>query len=235
VTTGSAARKLASAMTTQGFTRNHRDHSNDTGFQFEFFCDKCGNGHRSAFQRNAVGTAASVLKAAGALFGGAMYRAGWGADHLKDALRGPAWDSAFKEAVEECRPKFRQCTRCGKWVCPEVCFNHARGLCEECAPDLREEAPAIQAQVAVQQAQEQAGKADQLRGFDLSAEALAVPGTACSSCRAPLAPDARFCASCGTKVAAPAAASAPAKFCASCGTALTAGARFCAGCGVAQT
>ena len=30
-----------------------------------------------------------------------MYRAGWGADHVKDALRGPAWDSAFQKAIEE--------------------------------------------------------------------------------------------------------------------------------------
>ena len=26
------------------FTRNHTDHSTDKGFQFEFFCDRCGNG-----------------------------------------------------------------------------------------------------------------------------------------------------------------------------------------------
>ena len=49
------------------FTRNHTDHSTDKGYQFEFFCDKCGNGERSAFQQNAMGIAASVLKAAGSI------------------------------------------------------------------------------------------------------------------------------------------------------------------------
>jgi hypothetical protein len=219
-------------MSTHSFTHNHRDHSNDTGFQFEFFCDKCGSGHRSDFKHSAVGVAASVLKAAGALFGGAAYRAGWGADHVKDALRGPAWDSAFKEAIEECRPKFRQCTACGIWVCPEVCWNHARGLCENCAPDLSEQAPKIQAQVAVEQAWEQARQGSHLGGMDLKAPALAVGTDGCSKCQAPYAAGARFCASCGSAVSV-AAATPLKRFCSSCGGALEPTARFCAGCGTA--
>jgi hypothetical protein len=215
-------------MASQPFTRNHADHSNDTGFQFEFFCDKCGSGHRSAFKANKLGVAANLIKAAGSLFGGDMYRAGWGADHVKDAFRGPAWDSAFQEAIGESRPKFNQCTRCGKWVCPEVCWNHARGLCEDCAPDLREHAPAIQAQVAVEQAWEQARSGDQMRGFDLAAEASVSAG--CKKCQATLAAGAKFCAQCGT-ASVPAATAAGPKFCANCGGGLGAGARFCPGCG----
>jgi hypothetical protein len=221
-------------MSTHAFTKNHRDLSNDTGFQFEFFCDKCGNGQRSSFKHNAMGVAASVIKAAGALLGGAAYRAGWGADHVKDALRGPAWDTAFKEAIAECRPKFRQCTRCGKWVCPEVCWNAERALCEECAPDLREHAPAIQAQVAIDQAFDQARQADQLRGADLASTQLSAGERVhCARCQAALGPSAKFCAHCGAPVPSAAAApAAPAKrFCSGCGTALEPGARFCAGCG----
>jgi hypothetical protein len=215
-------------MTTQAFTQNYRDHSNDTGFQFEFFCDKCGNGHRSSFTRNNMGFAASVLKAAGSLFGGALYEAGRGADHLKDALRGPAWDAAYKAAIDECRPQFRQCTICGKWVCPEVCWNHERGLCEDCAPNLNEHAPAIQAQAAVEQAREKARDVDQLGGLDLS-KPLAAPGLVqCTQCRQPLADGARFCAQCGTAAPAPAR-----RFCSGCGQPLAPTARFCAGCGTA--
>ena len=33
------------------FTKNHSDHSTDRGFQFEFFCDKCGNGYMTRFQQ----------------------------------------------------------------------------------------------------------------------------------------------------------------------------------------
>src|SRR6185436_4789741 len=212
-------------MSTQTFTRNYRDHSNDSGFQFEFFCDKCGNGHRSTFQTSGVGLAASVLKAAGSFFGGGLSRAGWGADHVKDALRGPAWDGAFKGAIEECKPFFRQCTRCGTWVCPEVCWNEARGLCETCAPNLQEQAAAIQAQVAVEQTWDAARKADQMRGLDVKGEAVAAP-TACPKCQGPLSAGAKFCAQCG----APAAAAGP-KFWSGCGTQLASGTRFCPECG----
>jgi hypothetical protein len=213
-------------MAAQSFTKNHRDHSNDNGYQFEFFCDKCGNGLRSSFKTSAMGVAASVLKAAGAIFGGSVRGAGWGADHLKDAFRGPAWDSAFKEAIDECRPKFRQCTLCGNWVCPEVCWNAERGLCETCAPNLAEHAPAMQATAAVEQAREKIQESDQVRGADVTNAVASL--TTCAKCQASLGPQAKFCAQCGTSVAV-----AGPKFCSGCGGALAPGARFCAGCGVA--
>jgi Double zinc ribbon len=215
-------------MTAQSFTRNHRDHSGDQGYQFEFFCDKCGNGHRSAFKTSAMGMAASVLRAAGALFGGAVRDAGHGASHLKDAFRGPAWDSAFKEAIEECRPKFNQCTLCGLWVCPQVCWNAERGLCEGCAPDLREHAAKMQAESAVNQARKKIAAVDQTRGVDLAKTVASI--ATCSKCQIRLAAGARFCAECGTPAGATAQAAGP-KFCTGCGGALAPGAKFCAGCG----
>ena len=57
-------------MTMIAFTRNYHDHSNNLGYQFEFFCDKCNNGHRSAFKANKVGMAGEFMRAAGSLFGG---------------------------------------------------------------------------------------------------------------------------------------------------------------------
>ena len=32
------------------FTKNHSDHSTDKGYQFEFFCDRCGNGFMSELE-----------------------------------------------------------------------------------------------------------------------------------------------------------------------------------------
>lgn len=211
-------------MAAQSFTRNHRDHSNDHGYQFEFFCDKCGNGFRSSFKANPMGIAASVLKAAGALFGGSMRSAGYGARHVKDVFRGQAWDGAFKEAMDECRPKFRQCTLCGKWVCPEVCWNAERGLCEGCAPNLAEHAPALQAEAAVAQAKQRIDAVDQTRGADVANAVASI--TTCSSCQASMPSEARFCAHCGT-----ARVNAAPKFCSGCGSKLEAGVRFCPGCG----
>ena len=82
-------------------------------------------------------------------------------DQLKDALRGPAWDSAFRTAVEEGKQKFKQCSRCGKWVCPENCWNASKGQCETCAPDLQEELAAAQASTAKDQIWEKARQVDQ--------------------------------------------------------------------------
>jgi double zinc ribbon protein len=206
------------------FTRNNRDHSNDTGYQFEFFCDKCGNGHRSSFQTSGLGVASKMLKAAGSLFGGRLWSAGHGADHLKDALRGPAWDKAFEEAITEMRPKFRQCTRCGKWVCPEVCWNEVRALCEDCAPDLQEEAAAAQASAAAEQVRTKAREVDHVGHVDMKQAQVA----ACPHCNARLAPGARFCAGCGKPVGAAAQAKT---FCSQCGAEVPPGGRFCPGCG----
>jgi hypothetical protein len=217
-------------MTATAFTRNYRDHSNDTGFQFEFICDKCGNGFRSSFKANALGVGSKVLHGLGSLFGGGgnkLWQAGNAADHMKDGLRGGAWDTAFAEAIEEMRPKFHQCTRCGHWVCPEVCWNEARQLCEGCAPDLAEEAAAAQARVAADQMHDKIRNADQVGDIDPTA---AMVGQ-CQHCKARLAPGAKFCAACGKPATAAAAAGAAAKFCSNCGKKIAPGGKFCGDCG----
>ncbi|HSD90461.1 MAG TPA: zinc ribbon domain-containing protein [Kofleriaceae bacterium] len=212
-------------MAVQAFTRNHTDHSNDTGYQFEFHCDKCGNGYRSTFQASALGVGSKIAKGLGSLFGGSrLWGAGVAADYMKDGLRGSGWDDAFKKAIEEIKPKFHQCTRCGNWVCPEVCWNEARGLCEACAPDLAEEAAHHQAQIASQQIAGKMHQVDLVEGVDVKQQMLA----GCPHCKARLAPGAKFCASCGKPVGQTAAAN---KFCTGCGGQLQAGAKFCASCG----
>ncbi|HEY8210350.1 MAG TPA: zinc-ribbon domain-containing protein [Myxococcaceae bacterium] len=212
-------------MTLIQFTRNYSDHSNDKGYQFEFFCDKCGNGFRSSFNASTLGMAASVLQAASSVFGGFLRGAARGAGAVQDALRGEGWDSAFNEAVTEAKPKFRQCTRCGKWVCPEVCWNEKRSLCESCAPDLAEEAASIQAHVAVEQIGQKMRQADQVGEVDVKAHAVA----SCPHCRARVEAGQKFCPECGKPVAAQAA------HCTQCGTQLPGTAKFCPGCGAPRS
>jgi Double zinc ribbon/Prokaryotic RING finger family 2 len=214
-------------MSTQTFTSNYHDHSNQNGYQFEFFCDHCGNGHRSNFRTSKMGLAATMARAAGNVFGGEAWGVGWGATTMQDPFRGPAWDAAFKSAIEECKPYFRQCTMCGKWVCPAVCWNADRNLCKQCAPDLGEHAASIQAQVAVEQTWQAARQADQMHGLDVQSGELGV-GPGCPNCQATLAPGSRFCAHCGTPITVPEPGP---HFCSQCGGQLQAGAQFCAQCG----
>jgi len=212
------------------FTRNYSDHSNDTGYQFEFHCDKCGNGYRSTFSASALGVGSKIAKGLGSLFGGSsLWNAGNAADHMKDGLRGQAWDKAFQEAIAEIRPKFHQCTRCGSWVCPDVCWNAQRQLCEGCAPDLAEEAAHHQAQIASQQIAEKMRQQDLVGDVDVTAPML----SQCPSCHARLQAGTKFCAECGKPVTPGGAAKKA--FCTGCGGPLAPGAKFCGGCGLPQS
>jgi hypothetical protein len=156
---------------------------------------------------------------AGSIFGGIFGRAASAGDHVKDAFRGKQRDEAFARAVEEGKQHFKQCSRCGKWVCPEHCWNAKKGLCEACAPDLAEEAAAAQAQAAKEQVWEKARQVDQVADVDMHAEQVAL----CPHC-GKKAGGGKFCAECGKPLAAKTE-------CPKCGAKIAAGAKFCNECG----
>jgi uncharacterized OB-fold protein len=202
------------------FTGNYQDLSTDRGYQFKFFCEKCGNGYMSSFKSSKIGLAASAAQVASNLLGGIFGRAADTAYEIQRAVGGPAHDAALKEAVEEIRPTFKQCTRCGNWVCEPICFNKRAGLCESCAPDMDEEIAAAQAEAARQQAFEKSQQVDWMKGRDLGS----VTGVACQACGAKLASTARFCPECGTPTSAK-------KRCGGCGSEVEGSPRFCPECG----
>jgi uncharacterized OB-fold protein len=211
------------------FVANHDDLSTDKGFQFKFYCDKCHNGHMSRFQTNTLGMAGSLLSAAGSLFGGMFHDAGNAAYQMQRAVGGKAHDEALEKAVLEGKQHFKQCTRCGKWVCPDVCWNHKAGLCEDCAPDEHEELAAQQAQAAREQIQEKTRAVDYTKELDFQNRA----GIAqCPNCSAKISPSQKFCPECGTTN--PLAVQPKEKFCGSCGAKMAPGQKFCAECGSNQ-
>lgn len=206
------------------FTRNYSDHSTDRGFQFEFHCDRCGNGFRTHFEAWSIGNAATILNTASNLFGGIFSQAASVGEQVRSAQWQQAHDAAFVEAVKEIRPNFQQCPRCSMWVCKKSCWNQSRGLCKNCAPDL-----------AVEISAQQSAKAREKIMTDIGADAddsqvIGGVGTkkvqaSCPQCHAPLANNAKFCPDCGFKLAD------AKKFCAECGAQLTPGAKFCPECG----
>jgi uncharacterized OB-fold protein len=210
------------------FVANHDDLSTDKGFQFKFYCDKCHNGHMSRFQINKMGMATSLLNAAGSLFGGMFHDAGNAAYQMQRAVGGPAHDEALKSAVLEGKQYFKQCTRCGHWVCPDVCWNSKAGLCEDCAPDEHEELASQQAQAAREQIYTKTRAQDYTQDLDFIGRGSI---TQCKNCQAKLGPDQKFCPTCGTPNVT---AQVKDKFCADCGTAVKADQKFCAGCGKQQ-
>ncbi|QDA61508.1 zinc ribbon domain-containing protein [Hymenobacter jejuensis] len=209
------------------FVANHDDLSTDRGFQFKFYCDKCHNGHMSQFQPNAIGIAGELMRAAGSFFGGSFSDAGSAAYHVQRAVGGKAHDAALEKAVQEGKQYFKQCTRCGHWVCPDVCWNHQAGLCESCAPDEHEELSAQQAQATSEQIHTKTRQQDYTKDLDFLSRGGLVQ---CSNCQSKLSPGQKFCPQCGT----PSATQAKDKFCVDCGTTLKADQRFCAECGAKQ-
>ncbi len=201
------------------FVRNYDDLSTDRGYQYKFHCDKCGNGYLSAFQASLVGTAGSLLRAAGGLFGGILGSAGNSAYEIQRAVGGPAHDAALQAAVAEVKPNFTQCVRCGNWVCNEVCWNPQRGLCTGCAPKTEVEIAAAQSEAQVEQIREKVRAKDQTKDLDLDREMVA----RCPKCKAETA-GGKFCPECGAGLA-------PKDACGGCGAKLAVGAKFCPECG----
>ena len=158
------------------FTNNYTDLSSQRGFQFKFMCQKCGNGYMSTFQASKLGTAAAAANAAASLLGGIFGRAAQGAQSLQQMMAGPQHDAALDAAVREISPLFKQCTRCGQWVCEPVCWNRKAGLCESCAPDLDEEIAAAQASAARDQVVEKVKDVDFIGQRNLAQTAASLLG-----------------------------------------------------------
>ena len=208
------------------FVGHYDDLSTDKGYQFKFYCDKCGNGHMSRYEASTMGTAASFLSAAGNIFGGVLGSAGNSAYEIQRAVGGKVHDAALERAVQEGKQFFHQCTRCGKWVCPDVCWNARAGLCEGCAPDEHEELAAQKAQATAEQIYTKAREQDYTADLNFKDKGgLAL----CTGCGAKVSATAKFCAECGTPNAA--AAAAAEKHCTNCGVKLQPGAKFCPDCG----
>ena len=161
------------------------------------------------------------MDAAASLLGGIFGRAAQTAGSLQSMAAGSQHDAALDAAVQEISPIFKQCTRCGQWVCEPICWNTKAGLCEACAPDLDEEIAAAQAQAAREQVVQKARR-DRLHRSqrDLAQPAAAV----CPSCGAKTQ-GGKFCPECGTAFSAKRSCATAAtqtegtpKFCPECGT-----------------
>jgi hypothetical protein len=133
------------------FVSNYSDRSTHQGFQFEFYCNRCGSGYRTPFKAWAVGAASAVLDTASGLFGGTFGSAASIGERVRSVTWEKAHDEAFAAASEEPRPSFAQCPRCCTWVCRESYWNAKRGLCKGCAPDLGVEMSAAQASRLVEE------------------------------------------------------------------------------------
>jgi len=192
------------------FMANHEDLSTCRGYQFKFFCDRCGNGYVTMHQIALTGIAGVILGFLDLLGVGRWFSAWWLAGEIKEYGRlGKPHDDAFAKAVQECKSRFRRCPHCSKWVCPENCWNLQVGKCRNCAPVFQSEAAAPKAQAAVAAASEQILEKAKQVDYEQSTEL----GTAEANPNADAAAAIHFCSECGAKASG-------GRFCAACGKAL---------------
>jgi Double zinc ribbon len=189
------------------FTNNFSDLSNSEGYQFEFHCERCGNGFRSAFSRDKVEMGRGMLRAVGSLFGGkaeelANASQQWRYDR---ATNSPAKDRALVAAGNEVRGNFRQCRGCGDWMCASFCWNDAIGQCLRCSPSVPDEVARAQSAAQRDQIWQAARQQDWTQNVNVQNRAVL------------------NCPTCGTRTNG-------GKFCASCGSSLSVAVR-CTGCG----
>lgn len=204
------------------FTDNYQDLSTDRGFQFRFYCERCGNGYMSSFQQNVTGLAGDALRAAGSFLGGVFGRAADSMYDVQRAVGGPAHDGALRKAVEEIRPLFHQCGRCGQWVCGQVCWNESRNQCAQCSPKIDQEIAAIESEGTIAQLRDKAYSGQDMTG-GVQLRSAAAPAT-CPTCSATVPPGQKFCGECGANVLAK-------PVCPSCGAESKPGQKFCGECG----
>jgi hypothetical protein len=195
------------------FVRNVEDLSDDGGYKFRFRCDSCSDGFESQY----VSSSANLLKTAldvFAIFTRFGYGARSAAENIDRGLRGKEHDAAYETAVHEAMAHFKKCSVCGKWVCPQACWNDSAGMCEGCAPDASEAAGRRAAQLKVEEAVQRAAAGGE------------VASVTCAACGAQLHGAGKFCEACGSPVGQ--------RHCKHCQAELSAGARFCGACGGAQ-
>ncbi len=202
------------------FTDNIRDLSNHDGYQFEFRCERCGNGYRSAFQRDLLEAGQGIARGLGSLLGGRFSQLSSAAGSMLDrGTNSAAKDRALRQAVARIADRFHQCRGCGQWVCGDVCWNDEVGQCARCSPVMSEQLAQLQADARRTQIIERLSTTDLLGGADLRTQSV----PRCPGCGAQTG-GGRFCQECGCALAAE-------RTCGGCSATNPASSKFCSECG----
>jgi hypothetical protein len=119
------------------FTSNVTDCSTSDGYQFEFHCQRCGNGYRSTFRHSVTGFGGRLAALGGTILGGEIgsriQQIGLMAQWNRPSTRGTTSDQHMVEAAADVAHEFRQCGTCSDWVCGRGCWDERAGRCLNCA------------------------------------------------------------------------------------------------------
>jgi hypothetical protein len=183
---------------------NYRDLSTPSsdvsaGFQFEFFCEACGETQRSAFQPYRKGQITGWLSRFTFLFTD-LNKASRATGAFADAGAASAKSEALAEAASAVAPHYQHCDDCHKWVGRE-CWNERAECCTACAQRASAGTAATPGTPAPSQAgtscpncqaPSEGGRFCHECGFDMASTHKSCPGCGALQWRA-----ARFCTDCG--------------------------------------
>lgn len=200
------------------FGSNYRDHSTDSGFRFEFFCEKCRDGYMTEFKSYAIGTLNTLFDIGESLFGGFFRHASRATERVHSATWERAKDKAFMESVDEAKKQFYRCSRCGNYFCKN-CWNPDKGLCANCAPFLAQEIESAKRHAAIRQAREKVEKITYVTEEDVCEDMQVT----CPKCKCPTGKG-KFCPECGEKLGVK-------KICPGCRAEISVSTKFCPECG----
>ena len=119
------------------FTRNYSDLSTHEGFQFEFYCDRCGSGYRTPSRPILLGRVTNVLEsAASRLFGASS-----GAPPTAQPAAATPPGSALMTRGLHWRPEHRSpvptSAPAASWVCRETAGTTSAGYAGRMTPPTR--------------------------------------------------------------------------------------------------
>jgi len=209
------------------FSNNYSDLSEQTGaragFQFEFFCERCGDAWRSNFVPYAAGQASEWAGRAAGLFGGILGGAAEAIDGVSDAGYGAQHDKEFQKAIAQMETHFHRCPRCANYFC-DKCWNVDSGLCLNCAPSAEVEIEAAYASGKVYGVGEKAANAGIYDGKQMDVKTR--HQLVCPQCGVENE-GTKFCGGCGAPLSQK-------TFCTGCGAEMAPGTKFCGECGAKQ-
>ena len=176
------------------------------GFQFEFFCESCGDTWKTPFKPYRAGQANGVFRRFGYLFNEfakisviseTIYRLGRAGGTSIEATGSKAKATALEEALALGAQRYEKCSNCRTMVCAN-CYDEATQRCIKC---------------------------DRAQGVgSQSGTSASASSTVCPNCQTP-SQGGRFCHECGFDMAS------THKSCPSCSATMPRQARFCTDCG----
>ena len=188
--------------------RNYRDMSTSSsdvsaGFQFEFYCEICGDTWRSDFKPYRKGQITGWLTRFAFMFTD-LHKVGRATGTFADAGSNSAKQENLAQSQALAAQRYQHCDGCRKWVCGDCWVNNANH-CTECEAKAR--------------ASSGGGYGSGYSNGDAGHATMV-----CPNCQTP-SQGGRFCHECGFDMAS------THKSCPGCGATMPRQARFCTDCG----